>query len=141
MNNIFEDSQPISIKYEKSVYSFNDPGSNNCSYLFNLKITLKDGSNKNFIKIEKKKYSDLIELEDNINYGDITKYSIEISKIPFDEKKLFKIEEKFNNMTNSYNKRTEDIYIEFTKNSNNKVLCRCYFIGVDFDSIFISPPN
>jgi len=141
MNNNLEDTKPISIKYEKSVYSFNDPSSNNCSYLFNLKITLKDGSHKDFIKIEKKKYSDLIEIEDNVNYEEITNYSVEISKIPFDEKKIFKIEEKFNSMTNSYNKRTEDIYIEFTKNSNNKVLCRCYFIGVDFNSIFISPPN
>lgn len=141
MNNILEDTQPISIKYEKSVYSFNDPSSNNCSYLFNLKITLKDGTNKDFIKIEKKKYSDLIEIDDNVNYCDITNYSIEISKIPFDDKKIFKIKEKFNNITNSYNKRTEDIYIEFTKNSNDKVLCRCYFIGVDFNSIFISPPN
>ena len=141
MNNILENSKAIPIKYAKSIYSFNDPNSNNCSYLFNLRITLKDGTNRDFIKIEKKKYSDLIEIDDNINYCDIINYSIEISKIPFDEKKLFKIEEKFNNITNSYNKRTEDIYIEFTKNSNDKVLCRCYFIGVDFNSIFISPPN
>tara|TARA_B110000902_G_C14176357_1_gene538838 strand:+ start:714 stop:1136 length:423 start_codon:yes stop_codon:yes gene_type:complete len=140
MNNL-ENSKPIPIKYSRSIYSFNDPNSNNCSYLFNLKITLKDGSSKDFIKIEKKKYSDLIEIEDNVDYNDIINYNVEISKIPFEDNKLFKIEEKFNNTINSYNKRSDDIYIEFTKNSTNKVLCRCYFIGVDFNSIFISPPN
>ena len=92
MNNILENSKAIPIKYAKSIYSFNDPNSNNCSYLFNLRITLKDGTNRDFIKIEKKKYSDLIEIDDNINYCDIINYSIEISKIPFDEKKLFWIE-------------------------------------------------
>tara|TARA_B110000908_G_C10264101_1_gene461983 strand:+ start:3292 stop:3714 length:423 start_codon:yes stop_codon:yes gene_type:complete len=140
MNNL-ENSKPIPIKYSKSIYSFNDPSSNNSSYLFNLKITLKDSSVKEFLKIEKNKFSDLIEIDDHINYNDIIYYKIEISKIPLDDTNIFKINENFNNQSNSYNKRSEDIYIEFTKNATKLTMCRCYFIGVDFNSFFISPPN
>ena len=140
MNNL-ETSKAIPIKYSKSVYSFNDPSSNNSSYLFILNIVLKDSKTKQFMKIEKTKFSDLIELQDNIIYENIIHYNVEIQKIPLDDTKIFKIDEDFNNQTNSYNKRTEDIYVEFTKNASGKALCRCYFIGVDFNSYFISPPN
>ena len=83
----------------------------------------------------------MIDIEDNIDYSNISHYKIEITKLPFEESKYFYIDEDFNNQVNSYSKRSEDIYIEFTKNTNDKTICRCYFIGVDFNSIFISPPN
>lgn len=134
-------SKPISIKYTSSKYSFNDPSFNDSSYLFNLKITIEDNTVKNFTKIEKKKYSNLIELCDNINYSKIKDFKINVIKIPSTEPNEFILESNFNNDTNSFSKRSEDIYIEFTQNNNNITICNCYFIGVDFNSIFISPPN
>ena len=141
MNNLSFFTKSIPIKYSKSKYSFNDPNNNDANYVYNLNLIFKDGSTRVFFKIEKKKFADLIDISDNINYNNIKKYSIEITKLPFEKDKFFKIEEIFNNQVNSYSKRTSDIYIEFTKNSNNKTICKCYFIGVDFNSIFISPPN
>lgn len=134
-------SKPIPIKYSKSNYSFNDPNHNDSNYVFNLTISFKNKEDLNFLKIEKQKYSDMIDIEDDINYQDITHYKVEITKLPFEETKYFYIDEDFNNNINSYSKRSDDIYIEFTQNGNNKTICRCYFIGVDFNSIFISPPN
>ena len=75
---------------------------------------MKDGTKRNFFKIEKKKFSDLICISDNIDYNQIDSYNIEISKIPL-RNKFFKIEEYFNDEINSYSKRSNDIYIEFTK--------------------------
>ena len=134
-------SEPIPIKYTPSKYSFNDPSFNDSSYLFNLKITNEDNTIKNFTKIEKKKYSNLIELDDNIDYSKIKNFKVNVIKIPSTETNEFILESEFNNETNSFSKRSEDIYIEFTQNNTNMTICNCYFIGVDFNSIFISPPN
>ena len=134
-------TKPIPINYVKSQYSFNDPNNNDANYVYNLNLIMKDGSKRTFFKIEKKKNADLIDLSDNIEYNAIDTYSIEISKLPFEKDKFFKINEYFNNQVNSYSKRSNDIYIEFTQNSMCKTICKCYFIGVDFNSMFISPPN
>lgn len=134
-------SKPISIKYSPSKYSFNNPSFNDSSYLFNLKITFEDNKIENFTKIEKKKYSNLIELDDKILYSKIKSFKINIIKIPNLEKKDYILESDFNKDSNSFSKRSEDIYIEFTQNNNNLTICNCYFVGVDFNSIFISPPN
>ena len=141
MNNIALISKPIPIKYVKSKYSFNDPNPNNIKYAYNLNLTMNDGTNINFLKINKKKYADLIDISDDIDYNMIKSYNIEISQSPSDNSKSYYINELFDVNINSYSKHSDDIYIEFTKNGNEKTICKCYFIKMDFNSIFISPPN
>jgi len=132
-------TKPIPINYKPSKFSFNNP-SNNIDYLYNLNIILKNNISKKFIKIEKKKYSNIIDIDDNILYDDIKYFKLNIMKLPSKDNQSFILEDNFNNNTSSFSKRSDDIYIEFTQNNSNITLCNCYFIGVDFNSIFISPP-
>jgi hypothetical protein len=141
MTDFYSSTKPIPMKYTPSKYSFNNPDDNYTEYIYNLFLVMKDGTEQNFVKIINKTFVDLISIADGIDYNNIESYSLEISKLIFENVYFFKLDEKFNNTTNNYSKRTEKIYIEFTQNSNNMTICKCYFIGVDFNSILISPPN
>ena len=55
MNDLSLYTEPIPIKYVKSKYSFNDPNNNDANYVYNLDLVMKDGTKRNFFKIEKKK--------------------------------------------------------------------------------------
>lgn len=141
MNDLYSSTKPVPMKYTPSKYSFNTPDDDYTEYIYNLFLIMKDGTEQNFVKIVDKNFADLILISDDINYNNIKSYSLEISKLLFGNVYFFKLDEKFNNTINNYSKRTEKIYIEFTQNSNNRTICKCYFIGADFNSILISPPN
>lgn len=136
-------SSPIDIpkkKHSKSTYSFNEPPSDSSTYLFELELFVKK-EKKTYRKIENKKYTQFLDVEDRINYKDISKFKVIISKIPSREGVIYNLESKINHKMNYYNERNNDIYIEFTKNVNGFTLCSCYFVGVDFSQIMISPPH
>ena len=43
--------------------------------------------------------------------------------------------------SSTFTQKDENFYIEFSQNNNGNAICTCYFIGVDFNTMFISPPN
>ena len=136
-------SSPINIpkKYTKSKYSFNVPPSDSSTFFFELEIEFNDNKKKMFRKIEDKKYSNLILLEDNIEYSKLKKFNISITKIPSHDTKKYYMEDTFNKKSNYYSNKNNDIYIEFSKNSVGLTLCNCYYAGIDFTETFVSPPN
>lgn len=137
-------SSPINIpikKYTKSKYSFNMPPSDSSSYFFELEITMNNYKKKTFRKIEKKKYSDLIKLDDKILYSELIKFNIKITKVPSRDNKVFYMEESIDKNLNHFSKKNNDIYIEFSKNNIGHTMCTCYYAGIDFTETFISPPN
>ena len=73
----------------------------------------------------------------NTLIGGITSTASEINKLEYHG--FIFHEGKVSVFLKNYSK--ENYLITAHCNSNDKVLCRCYFIGVDFNSIFISPPN
>ena len=46
-----------------------------------------------------------------------------------------------NHDLSNFTQKDENFYIEFSKNNKGNTICSCYFIGIDFNSMFISPPN
>ena len=52
MNNLSFFTEPIPIKYTKSMYSFNDPNNNDANYVYNLNLIFKDGSSRT-LKLKK----------------------------------------------------------------------------------------
>ena len=138
-----ERSSPINIpvKHSKSKFSFNLPPSDCTSYFFSLDIEFFDGNKKTFKKIVDRKYAQLIDIDDRIDYTKIKNFNVTILKIPARDSKKIVINGIINHNVSNFTQNGDDIYIEFSKNSLNLTMCTCYYIGVDFSEIFISPPN
>lgn len=138
-----ERSSPINIptKHSKSKFSFNLPPSDCQSYFFNLEINFFNGEKKTFKKIVDRKYAQLIDVEDKIKYSEIKNFSATVIKIPSHDSKQIFLNGDINHNVSNFTQNGEDIYIEFSKNSLSLTLCTCYYIGVDFSQMFISPPN
>lgn len=139
----FNRSSPINIpkKYTKSNYSFNVPPSDSSKFYYELEIVFEDNKKKMFRKILDKKYADLIELTHKIKYSDLKNFTIEITKIPNRDNRPYIMKDKINKNLNHFSKKSDDIYIEFSKNNIGYTICTCYYAGVDFTETFISPPN
>jgi hypothetical protein len=135
-------SSPISIpiNYQKSNYSFSDPFNPNKKYLFCLNILDKNNEEKKFNKLEKNKYSYLIDIDDDILYSEIDKFHIIVTELSFPDK-VYQMKGSINHDLSNFTQKDENFYIEFSKNNHGNTICSCYFIGIDFNSMFISPPN
>jgi hypothetical protein len=135
-------TSPINIpkKYTKSKFSFNEPPSDSSHYFFELDIDV-NGIKKKFKKIEDKKYTNFIDIKDNIKYNELGLFEVKISKFPNTDFSPKILKDKIEQNNNSYSIKKNDIYIEFTKNDLGNTICNCYYAGIDFTQMFISPPN
>ena len=138
--NLLSDTKPIPISYTKSYHGFSEPPNSNNKYLFCLELELNDKSIRNFNKVENRKYSYIIELDDEIKYQNIDSFNIFVSEIPFNGNS-YSMNGKIDHNMSTFTQKDENFYIEFSRNNNKDTICTCYFTGVDFDSIFVSPPN
>jgi len=138
-HDLINGSTPIPIKYTKSYHSFSDPSSPNNKYLFCLELGLKK-SFKNINKIESKKYSYIVDIDDNILYSDINYFNIFVAELPFNGQN-YQMKGKIDHTLSTFSQKDENFYIEFSQNNNGSAICTCYFTGVDFNTIFVSPPN
>ena len=138
--NLLSDTKPIPISYTKSYHGFSEPPNSNNKYLFCLELELYDKSIRNFNKVENKKYSYIIELDDEIKYQNINSFNIFVSEIPFNGNS-YSMNGKIDHSMSTFTQKDENFYIEFSRNNNRDTICTCYFTGVDFNSIFVSPPN
>jgi hypothetical protein len=132
---------PIPIKYSKSWHSFSDPNSQIQKYLFELNITLTNNEKKIFRNLESDKYSNLIFLKHQIKFSDIANFSVSVSRLPFDMSFNYELDGLINHEQSAYSQKNENIYIEFSQNSNGYTICNCTFVGMDFSKICVSPPN
>jgi hypothetical protein len=134
------DTYSIPIKYKNNNHVFSD--FNNISqYIFSLTINSKNINNIIFKNIENNKYSHLIKLDNQIKLSDIEFYKVSVkvlsSNIIFD----FELEGKILHTQSSSTERNSDLYIEFTQNENGYALCTCFYTGLDYNKLFVSPPN
>ena len=140
IRNIISETKPIPINYTKSCYSSSHPSAPKNIYLFSLELKLNNGTIKKFNKLENNKYSYIIDVEDEINYKDIKSFNINVIEIPFTSQS-YSMNGMINHDSTNFTQKDENFYIEFSQNNNGDAICTCYFIGVDFNTMFVSPPN
>jgi hypothetical protein len=119
-------------------YHFSD-FNNSTQYIFLLNIYGK--KNISFKKIEDNKYSHIITLDDKIKLNNIESYklSVYVSNNNIDTK--FELEGDINHEQTSSTERNNNLYIEFSQNENGDALCTCFYTGLDYNKLFVSPPN
>lgn len=138
--NIITESKPIPINYTKSCYSFSDSIGPKKKYLFSLELTLKNKNIKKFNKLENNKYSYIIDIEDDILFNSIDNFRVNVIEIPFNSQS-YNMYGIISHDLSNFTQKDDSFYIEFSQNNNGNAICTCYFIGVDFNTMFVSPPN
>lgn len=111
-------------------------------YIFTLELILYNEFNNVIIrKIEHTKYSHLIKLDNQIKLDNIKCYNVSLRIILNNIIYDFELEGNIiHNLTTSTN-RDNNLYIEFTQNKNGYALCSCFYTGLDYGKLFVSPPN
>ena len=138
--NLISETKPIPINYSKSTYSFSDPSIPKKNYLFCLELTLKNGTLRKFNKLENNKYSYIVDIDDEVLYNDIVNFNINVTELPFTNN-CYSMQGIINHESSNFTQKDENFYVEFSQNNNGNAICTCYFIGVDFNTMFVSPPN
>lgn len=139
MSEIISVPIPIPIKYSKSCHSFSNPNNQIQNYLFELIIDLNNKDKKIFISLETDKHCKLINTKDQIKFDEIKTFRIIVKKIP--EEMNYQMEGKITQEQSFYTQYNENLFIEFSQNSNGYTICNCTFVGFDFFNICASPPN
>ena len=129
------------IKYSKSLHSFSNPHNQIQNYLFELNIIMNNNEQRKFIKLESDKHSNLIFVKDQIKYNNIKTFVIYVKKIPDEYFSNYEMLGNINKDQSYFTKKDENLFIEFSQNSNGFTICNCSFIGIDFNKICVSPPN
>ena len=139
--NLNNKSKPISIKCSKNCYEFSDFNNNIPQYFFELTINGKNIGKKYFKNIEKIKYSHLIKLDHKIILENIDSYELYVKIYQNGVNNIYKLTGNINQHQSSSTSRSNELYIEFTKNSSGYTVCSCFYIGLDQYKMFVSPPN
>jgi hypothetical protein len=134
-------SMPIPIRYSKSYHSYSNPNNEIQKYLFELIITLNKFEKKTFRNLENSKHSNLININDQIMFSNIDSFRIIVSKLPSEDSIIYQLDGKINQLHSVHSQKDDNIYIEFSQNSNGYVMCNCSFVGFEFSKYCISPPN
>jgi len=83
----------------------------------------------------------MIRLPHKIKLGDIRSYKASVSIHPSEIPLTYELEGQINQLESSSTQRSDNIYIEFTKNDMGYAMCSCFYTGLDQNKIFASPPN
>ncbi len=134
-------AQPIPINYAKSYHGFSDSNNDKSRYLFKLIINGQTIGKKYFSNLEETKYSHLIKLNHKIKLFDINTYKVTVSILPSEIPLIYELEGEINKEASSSSQRSDNLYIEFTKNDMDYTMCSCFYTGQDQNKIFASPPN
>lgn len=134
-------TQPIPIKYAKSCHGFSDSNNDTSRYLFELVINGQSIGKKYFRNLEDTKYSHLVKLNHKIKLSDIKSYKASVSIYPSEIPLMHELEGEINQDESSSTQRSDNLYIEFTKNDMGFTMCSCFYTGLDQNKIFASPPN
>lgn len=134
-------TQPIPINYVQSQHGFSDSNNKNYQYLFELIINGESIGKKYFRNLEDNKYSHLIKLNHRIKLSDIKNYKVSVSIYPSETASTYELGGDINQNESYSTQRDDNLYIEFTKNDNGFTMCSCFYVGLDHDKLFASPPN
>jgi hypothetical protein len=106
-------------------------------YIFSLKIN----DNLTFKNIEHNKYSHLIKLDNNIILKNIKNYKVQMSIVSNNTINDYELEGEIEHNGKCFIHKNNNIFIEFTQNDNGYALCTCFYTGLDYNKLFVSPPN
>ena len=134
-------TQPIPIRYAKKTHGFSDPNNETSRYLFELIINGQSIGKKYFRNLEEIKYSHLIRLKHQIQLVEINSYKVAVSIYPAELPMTYELEGHISRDESSSTQRSDNLYIEFTKNDMGYAMCSCFYTGLDNNKIFASPPN
>jgi hypothetical protein len=135
-NNLYS----IPKKYKNNNYGFSD-FNNDSQYIFSLIINGKKINNMTFKNIEDTKYSHLIKLDNQIKLNDIEYYKVSVKILSNNITLDFELE---GNIIHNQSNSTEcnnNLYIEFSQNETGYAICSCFYTGLDYNKLFVSPPN
>ena len=135
-----ETSINIPIKHKNNYHSFSD-FNNKSQYIFLLSIHGNNINNIIFKKIEDTKYSHIIKLDDKIKLNDIESYKVSVTVITDHISCDFELEGEIVHQQTSSMDRNSNLYIEFSQNENGYAICTCFYTGLDYNKLFVSPPN
>ena len=127
----------IPIKRNNNYY-FSD-FNNSTQYIFLLNIY--GAKNISFKKIEENKYSHIITLDDKIKLNNIESYKLYVYVYSNNINTNFELEGYINHDQTSSTERNNNLYIEFSQNEHGDTLCTCFYTGLDYNKLFVSPPN
>ena len=132
-------TMPLPIPNKKSKESLHYSLSNdNFDSLFYFKLIIKiNNQDTVFINSGKQKFSNLIKFSNKIKYDQINSFEIEIK---FFDNTYF-LNDSINNQASCFSKQENNIFIEFSQDTNGFANCICYFIEDDLSTLCISPPN
>lgn len=133
-------SEAIQIPTRQSRYGYSIPTKVPSKYLFELRLGLSDGSYKSIRKIDENRYTNLINNDDNINYNNIVSYSIYISEIPENIKKIYSNSGYLSTYMSFFSNQDNNVYIEFNRLNNGKATCTCRYVDYNNLGLSISPP-
>ena len=127
-------SNPLNIiKHSKNIDDFNT-----CEYLFQLTLQFKDGTFKEYVKVDTKNYTTLFQFSDLIEYSNIRSFSLIITKMLLTNEN-FILNYHLNNDKNIY--KNNDIYLEFLNNKHQYTKCICTLNSMNTTRLFFTPPN
>ena len=127
-------STPLNIiKHSKNIDDFNT-----CEYLFQLTLQFKDGTFKEYVKVDTKNYTTLFQFSDLIEYNNICSFSLIITKMLVTNEN-FILTDKLNNNKKIY--KNNDIYLEFLNNKTEYTKCLCTLNTMNTSRLFFTPPN
>jgi hypothetical protein len=126
-------SGPINI----SINNMNDPKFT--YYIYSLKLCLRNFTQLLFEETSSDKYINIFSFNNNINFNDIIAYELNINIISFVSHSI-SIKNKFKIIDDSHVHKDNNVYIEFTKNTDNMTNC-CIHLTGDRNTTFFTPPN
>jgi hypothetical protein len=130
----------IPIKYKNNFHGFSD-FNNITQYIFSLIINGKQINNINFKNIENTKYSYLIKIDDQIKLDDIESYKVSVKVLNNNIISDFDLEGNIIHNHSCSTHSNNNLYIEFAQNEYGYTICTCFYTGLDYNKLFVSPPN
>lgn len=134
-------SKPISINYTKSIYGFSSPFNFNNKYLFDLNIKFTDKTEKRFRRLEEKKKSAIINIDDDVEFKKMESFDLSVTLIPDGIQDSHVMVGKIPHDVTTHIQNDEKLFLEFSQNETGKTICYCYFLGNDIIHYGVTPPN
>ena len=121
-------------------YGYSIPKSVPSRYLFELKLELENGDEREIRKIDENRYTDLLDIDDDIDYEKIKSYNIFISVLGDNVDNTFKTSGNLKSYMSFFSNQDNNVYIEFNRLNNGKAKCTCRYVDYDNLGLSISPP-
>lgn len=130
----------VAIPIRGNKYGYGVPRTSPSKYLFELKLKLNNGEIKTVRKIDDNRYTNLLDINDNINYENIKHYSVNVYIIKDDIDSTYNTSGYLTPCESFFCNQDNNVYIEFNRLNNGRVECTCRYVDYNNIGLSISPP-